>query len=368
MMRWPSRDGWTHADALRLARPDAPTAAHALLYRWALRGWPGVLELRGAVDADLVERLEAAQALHEMAPGAAARVISVYRLAEAMVPARLLRHLAVWEALLDVMPLSALVRRLGAMTRAGLLAPGGASTATRLVAGRLRDHEAVHGARISPLALLDARAAYTRGAAAGAWVPVPEVVDALDTAFALALENAPATGKRALLAIDASAAMAAPARGLRRLSCREAAAATALATAAAEPECRVVALATGPGPIELAVSPRHRLDAVVVATEGAAPAGAGTDCALPMTVALERGWAVDAFVVLTAHGACGRGRAPAQALRAYRRRTGIAARLAVVAMASGGVGTADPDDAGMLDVVGFRPETPRVIADFASGP
>ena len=79
-----------------------------------------------------------------MAPDAAARVVAVYRLTEEMIPARLLRHAAVWEALLDVMPLTTLVRRLGAMTRAGLLAPG--SAATRAVAARLRDPDAVHGA------------------------------------------------------------------------------------------------------------------------------------------------------------------------------------------------------------------------------
>jgi len=34
-------------------------------------------------------------------------------------------------------------------------------------------------------------------------------------------------------------------------------------------------------------------------------------------------------------------------------------------MTSEGFRIADPDDAGMLDVVGFDPATPPVIADFA---
>jgi 60 kDa SS-A/Ro ribonucleoprotein len=45
---------------------------------------------------------------------------------------------------------------------------------------------------------------------------------------------------------------------------------------------------------------------------------------------------------------------------------GIAAKLVVVAMASNGFSVADPDDAGMLDVVGFDAATPQVISDFAA--
>jgi 60 kDa SS-A/Ro ribonucleoprotein len=36
-------------------------------------------------------------------------------------------------------------------------------------------------------------------------------------------------------------------------------------------------------------------------------------------------------------------------------------------MASNGFSIADPDDAGMLDVVGFDSAVPQVIADFGAG-
>ena len=118
------------------------------------------------------------------------------------------------------------------------------------------------------------------------------------------------------------------------------------------------------GLTELAVSPRQRLDDVVRLTS-ALPFG-GTDCALPMTEALRRRWAVDAFVVYTDSETWAGPIHPAQALREYRARTGIAAKLVVVAMASNGFTIADPDDAGMLDVVGFDTATPQVIADFVA--
>jgi 60 kDa SS-A/Ro ribonucleoprotein len=56
---------------------------------------------------------------------------------------------------------------------------------------------------------------------------------------------------------------------------------------------------------------------------------------------------------------------PAQALREYRQRMGIPAKLVVVGMVSNGFSIADPNDAGMLDVVGFDTATPTVIGDFA---
>jgi 60 kDa SS-A/Ro ribonucleoprotein len=207
---------------------------------------------------------------------------------------------------------------------------------------------------------------------AGTWTPAREVVDALDGAFHLAFGGVQGTGRRMLLALDVSGSMTAPVHGLPFVSCREAAAAMALVTAATEPGYRAVAFTSGRYPsahaglgtglTPLTLSPRQRLDDVVRATS--ALAFGGTDCALPMVEALRRGWAVDAFVVYTDSETWAGSIHPAQALREYRERTGIAARLVVVAMASNGFSIADPDDAGMLDVVGFDTATPQVIADF----
>ncbi len=56
-----------------------------------------------------------------------------------------------------------------------------------------------------------------------------------------------------------------------------------------------------------------------------------------------------------------------QALREYRKKTGIAAKLVVLGLVSNGFSIADPDDGGMLDVVGFDAAAPAVIADFIRG-
>ena len=67
-----------------------------------------------------------------------------------------------------------------------------------------------------------------------------------------------------------------------------------------------------------------------------------TDCALPMRYALEHGRAIDAFIIYTDSETWARETQPAQALAHYRRRSGIDARLVVVAMAATRFSVAGP--------------------------
>ena len=55
---------------------------------------------------------------------------------------------------------------------------------------------------------------------------------------------------------------------------------------------------------------------------------------------------------------------PAQALRRYRAECVGDAKVVVVGMTSNGFTLADPNDRGMMDVVGFDTAAPAVIADF----
>lgn len=371
MLKYQSRDGWSHRDALRLAHPKAPSLEHELLFRYVTKGWSAVASA-GVTRTDIGGRLEAAQAIREMSVADAARVIRIHGLTREMIPTGLLSQRGIWEALLERMPLTALIRNLGVMSKVGLLVSGSAAVDT--VAARLRDGDAIRRSRVHPLAMLVALETYARGhgfRGDGQWLPVTRVIDALDAAFYQSFENAPSTGKRVLLALDVSGSMMAPVQEMPVLSCRAASAAMALVTAATEPRHRFVAFTDerrsasprfGSALTPLTISPRQRLDDVVRSISDL-PFG-GTDCALPMVEALKQGWAVDVFVIYTDNETWAGRVHPAQALRAYRERTGIAAKLVVVAMSSNGFSIADPDDAGMLDVVGFDAATPQVISDF----
>jgi 60 kDa SS-A/Ro ribonucleoprotein len=151
-------------------------------------------------------------------------------------------------------------------------------------------------------------------------------------------------------------------------------AAMALVTAAVEPRHEFVAFTNGsyasmhPGfgsgisPVD--ISPRMRLDDVVEKISNL-PFG-GTDCALPMLWAAENKVSIDVFCVYTDSETWAGKIHPVQALDKYRQKTGIGARLVVIGMVSNEFSIADPNDAGMLDVVGFDTATPSVIADFAT--
>ena len=378
LLKYQARDGWSHRDALRLAHPEPPSVTHDLLFRFAVKGWDGVMEAKGSKDVEFMERIEAVQALRNMTPNEAARVIRIYRLTREMVPTDLLRHAVVWDALLDRMPIGAMVRSLGVMTKVGLLVPG--SEAVQMVVTRLSSASAIQKARLHPLALLGALKTYAQGRGvrgSGQWAPVRQIVDALDGAFYLAFGSLSPTGKRVLIALDVSGSMTCGVHGLPFLSCREASAAMALVTVATERNCRVVAFSNGSyrsmhsargvnsGLTSMTISPRQRLDDVMN-TMAAIPFG-GTDCALPMVEAAKHRWSVDMFVVYTDNETWAGDIHPAQALRDYRERMGIAAKLIVVGMASNGFSIADPNDAGMLDVVGFDTATPHAMAEFVRG-
>ncbi len=192
---------------------------------------------------------------------------------------------------------------------------------------------------------------------------VASVVNALDAAFYAAFGNVEPTGKRTMLALDVSGSMgfSPPIAGMPGITPRVGSAAMALVTAATEPNHMITAFCDRF--VHLDVSPRQRLDDVIRGISNL-PFG-GTDCALPMTTAMASGLDIDTFVIYTdSETWCG-GIHPSQALTQYREKTGIAAKLVVVGMVSNGFSIASPDDAGMLDVVGFDTATPQVISQFA---
>jgi 60 kDa SS-A/Ro ribonucleoprotein len=93
----------------------------------------------------------------------------------------------------------------------------------------------------------------------------------------------------------------------------------------------------------------------------------GTDCALPMLWAAKHKVKVDTFIIYTDSETWAGTPHPSQALKDYRQKMGIPAKLVVVAMTSNGFSIADPKDGGMMDVVGFDTHAPVFINDFSRG-
>jgi 60 kDa SS-A/Ro ribonucleoprotein len=359
-VKYQSRDGWATRDLLRLAHPRAASPSHDRLFAWAVSG---ALPL-GASDDPALALIVAMHELHATDDVVAgARLIREHRVPRECVPTAWLRSAEVWDALLAAMPMTAMLRNLATMTRVGLLSS--MSSATREVVARLRDPRRLALARVHPIAVLAALVTYKSGRGvrgAATWAPVPAIVDALDAAFYASFQAIDPAGKRMLLALDVSGSMGAGVvAGVPGLTPRIASAAMALATAATERDHAFVAFTADL--TTLSISPRQRLDDVVAAV-ARLPMG-GTDCALPMVWAQKHRVDVDTFCVYTDNETWAGSVHPAQALRAYRDARGIPAKLVVVGMTSNGFSIADPNDAGMIDVVGFDASTPPVIADFA---
>jgi 60 kDa SS-A/Ro ribonucleoprotein len=383
-VKYRQRAGVTHRDLLRLAHPAVRVGAgnptldvtdeHARLFEWIVRG--------GETDGlpRLVEGFARAQ--EAATPREAAELVREYRLPrEALQPEHLTSR-EVWEALLEDMPITALIRNLATMTRVGVLAPGSDGTAKAVA--QLGDAARIRKARVHPIAVLAALRTYASGRGArgrNEWNPVREIVDALDAAFYTSFGNVEPAGKRLLLALDVSGSMTGgQVAGVPGLSPRDASAALALVTAATEDRYDVLGFYAGrrgwkagsrrpgwgsDGLTPLAISPRQRLDDAVK-TVSDLPFG-GTDCALPMLYAQSRKREIDTFVIYTDSETWAGDVHPAQALRDYRNASGIDARLVVVGMVSNGFSIADPTDPEMLDVVGFDTATPQLISDFARG-
>ena len=115
----------------------------------------------------------------------------------------------------------------------------------------------------------------------------------------------------------------------------------------------------------IALTKKDRLDSTLKKMEALKERMGGTDCALPMLDALEKKLTVDIFVIYTDSETWAGAIHPVQALRKYRDKTGIPAKLIVCGLVSNGFSIADSDDGGMLDVVGFDTAVPQLMADFA---
>ena len=361
-VKYGQRDGWSHRDLLRLSHPKPETEQHFALYHWLTQGWESVGEMPHP-DAALrlvwaAERAKTVQSAAEVAG-----LVREYRLPREAVPTEWLKEPEVWEALLEEMPMTALIRNLATLTRIGLVTAG--SDAAAKVVAEITNAERLRKARVHPIAVLAALKTYAQGygeRGGNVWTPVQSVVNALDAAFYASFENITPTNKRWLLALDVSGSMTmGQIAGIPGLTPRVGSAAMALITAGTEARHQFMAFSTTFMP--LAISPRQRLDDVLKLVDNLP--FSGTDCALPMVWALKNKVKTDVFVVYTDSETWAGGIQPVQALRQYRDKMGIPAKLIVCGMVSNAFTIADPDDAGMLDVIGFSTATPALMSDFA---
>ncbi len=390
---------WTHADMLRMCRPSRsskngkalqiPSDDHATLFHYATHGVTTVKEVnkRKAEFYATEKKQEAAglsvaafEALkdgklkyvwaHEKCRTATdiksvVGLVEKYNLTRESVPPHFRNEKEVQKALLTGMPIGAMIRNLGSMTSSGLLKS--LSKETSLVVDKITNEENLKKARIHPMSVMMAMKTYSAGhGMRTSWKPVSAIKDALEDAFYKAFKFVEPTGKRFLYGIDVSGSMGGFYWGREEqsgLTPREAAAVVAMTCARTEKNYEMMAFSHQFVPLK--ITARDSYDTVIKRTSNLS--FGGTDCALPMTWALEQELEVDVFVVLTDSETHSGRIHPFEALKKYRKAINPEAKLAVLAFESSGFTIADPDDAGMMDIAGLDANVPKILSEFASG-
>lgn len=394
--KYEQRNGWTHRDVLRLVHVSAKSngvgdADEQMLrrdavYRWIVAGAEGAGPRTIGKPLDTIEKKPEGQwsdartrpmrtyppastpvyleAFGELKatrdPNRAVELIRKYRFTHEMVPSELKDSPDVWSTLLEKMPMKALIRNLGKMTEVGVLKP--LSEGARVAAEKLSNAEAIRKARVHPIAILIALRTYASGHGMKgklSWEPVPSIIDALDEAFYMAFESVEPVGKPTMVALDVSGSMESP-----KLPCglspREITAAMSMTVVRTEPMNLVVCFSRG---IKvLPITKKQRLDDVIRTISGLD--FDSTDCAKPFLFATKEKLPIGCFSVWTDNETNASSMHPYQALRQYREKSGIPAKLAVCATTATNFTIADPSDAGMLDCVGFDAAIPTVLSEF----
>ena len=367
---------WTHRDIMRKIHPthDNVTGLGAL-YSWVTQG---ILPPSEEEDSryKIIHAYEQANA-ENINTTELVKLIRKYKLPWEMVPNSKMQEDAVWAALFENMPMTAMIKNLANLTRYNVITP--LSENAKIASHILNNTEELHRAHVHPITILTALLTYKSGRSVrgdNTWTPVPQISDALDNSFDKSFAFAPVTGKRFYIGVDVSGSMdGGIVAGVNGLSPRMGAAALAMCVARREENYYIGAFSDG-------ISGRNQRDSTpynmapinisandsihnVMRSISNLPLAA-TNCALPMIDALKKNIPVDCFIILTDNETWKGNIHPNEALFEYRRKMNIPAKLIVLAMTSTGFSIADPNDAGMMDIAGFDSSMPQLIANFVS--
>jgi 60 kDa SS-A/Ro ribonucleoprotein len=134
--------------------------------------------------------------------------IRQHNLVREHMPTNMLNKTTIWSALLEKMPLTAMIRNLGKMSEINLLTPN--SEAEKHIVNRLKNREQLQRARIHPFNVLVALETYKQGKGFKGklkWDVNKNISNALEEAFYLSFKFVKPTNQRYLLALDVSASM-----------------------------------------------------------------------------------------------------------------------------------------------------------------
>jgi 60 kDa SS-A/Ro ribonucleoprotein len=363
-VKYRQRNGWTLRDLMRLSHP---VGVDQNVGNFILGHAPRMVDKVPSVIDGFIT-IQASQNV-----GHVLKALEQYpNLPWETIPTQFLKDPDVWKTLFYNGQLNgqALLRNVTRMARIGAFSDiKFAGDYAKLMV----NEEMIRKTRLHPMQYLLAERTYTMGQASRSeaygsatrnkdWSTNPKIISALNDGFHLAFSNVEKSDKRFRIGVDVSGSMGWGFCAGADLTPAEAAAAMALVTTRVEDYVEVLGFANTLR--DLGISGNENLDSALRKTRNMT--FGYTNPSLLINDALAHRVEVDTFVVIT-DNEVNAGTHVFNDLKNYRQKMGIDAKLAVMAMTPTRFTIADPSDRGMLDVVGFDANTPKVISDFAAG-
>lgn len=363
-VKYRQRNGWTLRDAMRLSHPvglDKNVGNFILGHAPRMVG-----EVPSVIDG-FIEMQASQDVGHVLA------ILDSYpKLPWETIPTQFLKDPKIWVKLFENGQLKgqALVRNVVRLSRIGAFDD---LVFAKKYADALRDEEMIRKTKLHPMQYLMAQITYTEGQIDRKnggmyvqrkkdWNTSPVIIDALQAGFYSSFKYAEPSNAKTLIGVDVSGSMSWNASIGSDLSAAQAAAAMAMVTARLEPFTQVMGFSNTVK--DLGISPTMDFGTIMKKTQD--QNFGSTNISSLIQYAGARRMEIDTFIVIT-DNEVNSGRHVHQALRDYRTSVNKNAKLVVMAVTSTEFTVADPTDRGMLDVVGFDSNAPKVVADFSRG-
>lgn len=379
LTKYASRDGWSARDLLRLAKPKPKSEAHKLIYNYVTwtekkreAGKEYLIEnesVRAASEdnrkvVDYLRNIELVKS-GKLSEKEIVKLVKENRFPMEVIPTDK-QTAKVYEAVLESAGMTWIIRNLGNLSKQEVLVEGNWDV-IKFITDKLTSEKELEKARIHPINVLAALKTYESGRGfkgSNTWNPVSKVVGALDQAFYKSFKFVEPTNKRYYIGVDCSGSMfGATVNGMPYLDAATVAACFAMTVLRREP----FSLIKGYNHTmqDIRVNENSSLAEVINIMDKVS--WGSTDCSLPILDAMEKVIKVDVFVNITDNETWAGRVHPFQALKQYRQKMGIDAKMITLATSVSNFTIADPSDKGMMDIAGFSSEVPQIISMFAKG-
>lgn len=367
-VKYRQRNGWTLRDAMRLSHP---VGVDQRVGKFILGNYLGKF---GDFDPDMPEIINGFVLMQRMET--VSDVLDLLdnnpNLPWETIPTQFLKEPKVWIKLFENGQLKgqALVRNVVRLAKIGAFSD---LRFAGQYAAALQDEEMIRKTKLHPMQYLVAQVTYGEGQIDRkndfghvrrnkTWDTNSKIMQGLQAGFYESFKSVQPSNARTLIGVDVSASMSWNASVGSDLSAAQAAAAMSMVTARLEPFSMVTGFALNVR--DLGISPN--MDFATILRKTRDQNFGSTNPSALIEFARSRRMEIDTFMVIT-DNEVNSGRHVHQTLRQYRTEINPNAKMVVMAVTSTGFTIADPQDRGMLDVVGFDSNAPKIVADFSRG-